>query len=217
VKDPPDGGPSGTPATDVVGVPASGNERGRQTRTRILAAADVCFERRGLELTLDEVAAEARTTRMTVHRHTGGRERLVTHLVLRASVRLADDLHAVLDGEGPLDDRLAEASVLAVTVVRNSPALDRLFSGGDPTAPWPELDPDARLVATIHAFFLPYMREAEESGSLAVTADEAVSWLLSEILLVLTARTIAPDEAALRDRFSRFVLPAVFRPVDRPG
>src|SRR5690606_3938371 len=77
----------------------AGNQRGRATLARILAAGDLCFESSGLAVTIDEVAAAAGTTRMTVHRHTGGRGPLVTRLVLRASARLARALNEILDGD----------------------------------------------------------------------------------------------------------------------
>jgi AcrR family transcriptional regulator len=39
----------------------AGNQRGRSTRARILEAGDLCFERSGLAVTLEEVAEVAGT------------------------------------------------------------------------------------------------------------------------------------------------------------
>lgn len=191
--------------------PAARNQRGRDTRTRILAAADLCFEQHGLDLTLDEVASAAGTTRMTVHRHTGGREQLVTRLVLRASVRLADGLREVLDRPDPFEARFADALVLTVVTIRTTPSLARLFAAGDPTDPWPEIDPENRVLSIVHEFFRPYVGAACAAGALRpdVDPEAAVSWLLAQVLLVLMVPAIAPHEAALHDQFTRFVLPAI--------
>lgn len=190
---------------------ASSNRRGRDTRARILAAGDLCFERRGLDLTLDEVADIAGTTRMTVHRHMGGREQLVAHLVLRASNRLAAVVGEVLDGPGPLDRRLAEALVLTVTTVRATPALSRLFATGDVAGPWPDIDPDDRVLGTVREFYRPYLDQAEAEGILRpdVGAAEAVAWLLAQALLVLVVPAIAPTDHDLRRFFGDLAVPAV--------
>lgn len=197
---------------DVGGRPA-GNQRGRDTRARILAAGDLCFERSGLAVTIDEVAEAAGASRMTVHRHTGGRGPMVTHLVLRASNRLARSLEGVLGGDGPLEERLVAAMVLTVTTVRATPALAQLFTGGDVTAPWPAIDPDDSVLATVHDFYRPYLEELEAAGRLRpdVDAAEAVAWLLAQALLVLVVPELAPDEAALERFFGHLALPAVAR------
>lgn len=191
-----------------------GNQRGRATRERILVAGDRCFERSGLAVTVDEVAEAAGTTRMTVHRHTGGRDQLVTRLVLRASVRLAATLTAVLDGDGPLEGRLAEAMVETVTTVRATPALAQLFTGGDVSAPWPTIDPDENVLGTVRDFYRPYLDQLAAQDRLreGVDATEAVAWLLAQALLVLVVPELARTEAEVRRFFGHLAMPAVLRP-----
>lgn len=190
-----------------------GNQRGRATRDRILAAGDRCFEEHGLNLTLEEVAEAAGTTRMTVHRHTGGREQLVTHLVLRASNRLATDLRVILDAPGPPGDRLTAALAHTVLAIRGTPALARLFTGGDVAGPWSELDPDERVLATIRHFYRPYLLDIEAAGALRadVAADEAVAWLLAQVLLVLVVPSVAVDPDDVTRFFAHLAVPAVLR------
>lgn len=197
----------------------AGNQRGRDTRARILAAGDLCFERSGLALTIDEVAEAAHTSRMTVHRHTGGRERLLTHLVLRASNRLADALRTVLDGPGAPEERLVEAMVHTVTTVRATPALARLFAGGDVTGPWPAIDPDERVLGTVRDFYRPHLDALGAAGRLRddVDAAEAVAWLLAQALLVLVVPSLAPGDVELRRFFGHFAVPAVLRPGPGPA
>ena len=189
--------------------PPAGNRRGRDTRRRILEVAAARFEVDGIDLTLDDVARDARTTRMTVHRHTGGREALLTHLVLRASVAVADDIARILDTDLPLADRLTDALVGTVARIRAAPHLLGLFTGGDLTGTWPSLDPDARVLGAVHAFFLPYLREAEVAGELRAGTEESVDWMLRQVLLLLVLPDAAPDEAAVRHQIRTFVVPAL--------
>lgn len=187
-----------------------GNRRGRETNRRILAAAARLFEQRGLDLTIDEVAREAATTRTTVHRHMGGREALITRLVLRASAELADDLRSLLDGPGPFDRRLADALVHTVIDIRSRPHLAGLFTT-DLNGAWPTVDPDDRVVGVIRQFFRPYLAEAADDGLLRADAEEVLSWLLNQTLLLLLVPAVARSEADLRRQIESFVLPAVLR------
>lgn len=191
-----------------------GNQRGRATRDRILVAGDRCFEEHGLNLTLEQVAEAAGTTRMTVHRHTGGREQLVTHLVLRASSRLAAELRAILDGPAPPTERLSAALVHTVLAIRSTPALSRLFTGGDVAGPWSELDPDERVLGTIRHFYRPYLDAIEADGALRpdVSAEEAVAWLLAQVLLVLVVPSLAAGPDDVTRFFTHLAVPAVLPP-----
>ena len=191
---------------------STGNRRGRETRRRILEAATVCFQDQGMALTLDDVARAAGTTRMTVHRHTGGREALITHLVLRESARLADGLRAVLDADGPFGPRLVDALVLTIESIRAADHLQELFAGRTPTAAWPEVDPDDRVVGAIHGFFQPYFAEASDQGLLRAGPDETLNWVLNQVLLHLVLPITAPDIATVRAQLETFVLPAVLAP-----
>lgn len=165
-----------------------------------------------MDLTLDDVAEAAGTTRMTVHRHTGGREALITHLVLRESAELADGLRAVLDGDGPFDERMVDALVQTIVTIRAADHLQGLFAG-PVTAPgaWPEMDPDDRLVSAIHGFFEPYFRDAADHGLLRNDPDETAHWVLSQALLYLAMPATAPDAATVRSKLERFVIPAVLK------
>lgn len=195
------------------GEPRRGNRRGRETRARILDAAASCFREQGMDLTLDEVAAAAGTTRMTVHRHTGGREALITHLVLRESAALADGLRAVLDTDEPFDRRLVDALVLTVETIRMADHLHGLFAGPVTTVgAWPEMDPDDRVVGAIHGFFAPYFAEAARHGLLRNDPDETAQWVLSQVLLYLAMPATAPDASTVRSKLELFVVPSVLRP-----
>ena len=189
--------------------PVAGNRRGRETRRRILDAATVCFQRQGMGLTLDDVARAAGTTRMTVHRHTGGREALITELVLRESSQLADGLRAVLDADAPFGPKLVEALMLTVETLRSADHLQELFAGRTSAAAWPDVDPDDRVLGAIHRFFQPYFADAAAEDLLRAEPGVTLDWVLSQALLYLVLPATAPDAVAVRLYLETFVLPAV--------
>ena len=198
-----------TDGDPAVGAPAAGNRRGRETRRRILEAATICFERQGMSLTLDDVAQAAGTTRMTVHRHTGGREALITQLVLRESSQLADSLRTVLDADGSFGPKLVEALVLTVETLRDADHLQDLFAGRTSAAAWPDVDPDDRVLGAIHQFFQPYFADAAAEDLLRAEPGVTLEWVLSQALLYLVVPATAPDADAVRLYLETFVLPAV--------
>lgn len=189
----------------------AGNQRGRDTRRRILAVAGERFEARGLDLTLDEVARAAGTTRMTVHRHTGGREALITHLVIVAISRLADDVRAIVEADRPFAERLVDAMAWIVAEVRGSPHLARLFTGSDLAGTWPALDPDERVLAATSSFFRPYLEQAAADGLLRADPAPTLDWLLRQILVFLLVPGAAPTDQEVRVQLRTFVMPAVLR------
>lgn len=191
-------------------VPSAGNRRGEATRKRILEAATRCFERDGLHLTLDQVAREADTTRMTVHRHTGGREALIRHVVLRTSKEVVDDIAAELDRDGPFAERLVPAMTVAVARIRSMPAVLRIFSPVGDRDSWGIVDPDDQVVDAVRAFLRPYFEVAAERGELAEDAGASLDWVLHQLLFYLAV----PDAVGLgevEDELRRFVAPALTR------
>ena len=188
--------------------PAGTNRRGRATRERILQAAEALLAERGLDLTLDDVARAAGATRMTVHRHTGGREELLTQVVLRESGRLAAALREVLDADRPLDERLVDALTLTVVSVRERGWLVPLFTTGNPGGTWSEIDPGNRMLDAIWGFWRPYLHDPVVTTRLRTDPERALGWLLNQLLVVLVLPDLAPDEASTRSLFATFVVPA---------
>lgn len=200
--------------TGVGEAPSTGNRRGAATRRRILDAAERCFERDGLDLTLDQVAREAATTRMTVHRHTGGREALIRHVVMRTSRGLVDAIAAHLESDGPFADRVASAMVVSVDRIRAMPAVLALFSPAGDREAWWTVDPDDQVVDAVRAFLRPYFDDAAARGELREDADASLEWVLHQLLLYLAV----PEAAGMdrvEDELRRFVAPALtLRPPD---
>jgi AcrR family transcriptional regulator len=145
---------------------------------------------------------------MTVHRHTGGREELLTQVVLRESARLAGALREVLDADRPFDERLVDALTLTVVSVRERGWLVPLFTTGNPGGTWSEIDPDNRMLDAIWGFWRPYLHDPAVATRLRTEPERALGWLLNQLLVVLVLPDLAPDEASLRSLFATFVVPA---------
>lgn len=190
-----------------------GNQRGEATRRRILDAAEQEFATHGIGLTLDEVARRAGTTRMTVHRHTGGREQLVRHLVLRASARLGHDLTCILGGREPFRERLTDAMVVTVEAIRATPSLSALLTDPGILQDWGLIDPDDEVGGQVQGFLLHQLERAADEGLLRVDAAAATEWILAQIRLVLVLPWVAGDGDALRRWFGGLVLDAVLADV----
>lgn len=183
------------------------NKRGIETRKRVLDAATRCFERDGLEITLDQVAQEAGTTRMTVHRHTGGREALLRHVVLRSSAGLVDHIAAELDKDGvPFARRVTAAMGVVIAIIRDTPYLLALFA--QPSTSWSAVDPDDQVVGTVRSFLRPYFDTAHANGELREDPAASLEWVLHQLLLYLAVPDVA-DQAQLEEELRRFVAPAL--------
>jgi AcrR family transcriptional regulator len=194
----------------VSDAPTTGNRRGAATRRRILEAAERCFERDGLHLTLDQVAREADTTRMTVHRHTGGREALIRHVVLRTSKGVVDDIAAALEQDGPFAERLVPAMAVAVARLRSMPAMLALFAPGGERDGWWTVDPDDQVVDAVRAFLRPYFDAASEAGELVEAPEQSLEWALHQLLFYLAVPE-AVDQDGVEDELRTFVVPALTR------
>lgn len=186
------------------------NRRGRATRGRILAAATDELARHGLELTIDDVARAAATTRMTVYRHFGTRENLLTTLLVdEASLRLAE-LRPILESGSPFGERLSDAIVHVVSTVQTSPHLRAIVAHSNPGETWPRVDPDGRFVALIWSALHPYVEAARDEVHLRVDVDRTLDWLLRQVLgLLLVEGLGGSGESAIRADVETFVIPSI--------
>jgi AcrR family transcriptional regulator len=188
--------------------PATG--RGSETRRRIFDAAAGLLTQRGYDFTLEDVATAAGTTRMTVYRHVGTREEMLTSLVLRASNDLVGDLRAALDADAPFAERIEESVLLIVQAVRSAPYLTAVTTSANPSEAWPRVDPEGRFVGAVFEFFRPYFEAATGEVRFRAGVDESLDWLLRQVLSLLTvdSRGDAPlDE--VRRLVRTFVVPSI--------
>ena len=186
------------------------NRRGRATRERVLAAAMGVLARRGLDLTIDDVARSASTSRMTVYRHFGTREDLLTTLLVEeATLRLAE-LRPILDSGSPFAERMTDAIAHVVSTVRASPHLRAIVARSNPGEVWPQVDPRGRFVALLWSGLLPYMQAASGEVRFRTDVDRTLDWLLRQVLgLLLVEGLDGSSEAAIRADVETFVIPSI--------
>jgi AcrR family transcriptional regulator len=184
--------------------------RAQRTRARIFDVAAALLAERGYDFTLEDVAAAAGTTRMTVYRHVGGRDELLTTLLLRASNDLAQELRVVLDREAPFVDRIVDALVLMVDTVRSAPYLNAVTASANPSAVWPQVDPEGRFVHVVFEFFRPYFEAALDEVRFRAPVDESLDWLMREVLGLLTVDSRGEaDLPEVRRLVRTFVVPSI--------
>jgi len=183
------------------------NRRGRETRERLLEVTMAVLESRGLEFTVDDVAAAAGVARPTVHRHFATRDELVATAVLRRSNALAAQLTGLLSSEAPFEERITESIVTMVAAL--SRARYVLSIDGDAGVAGP-------VLGTVNTFFRPWLVEAETEGvRFRHSIDQTLEWLLRQtLLLVRVPGSEGTGDEAVRREVHRFVLPAIL--ADQP-
>jgi AcrR family transcriptional regulator len=187
------------------------NRRGQATEDRIRVAARQVLAESGLELTIEDVAAAAGTTRMTVHRHVGTRQALLMDLVVEATDRFAEHLAVILDTDEPFADRLVEAFVFVVTSTRSAPDRQAIaLATADPAAGWGAVDTEGRIMAEVLEFLRPRVAAGAAETPFRVGVDETLAWLLRQVQFYLSVRPpFGEDVDALREEVRTFLVPAV--------
>lgn len=165
---------------------------------------------RGLDLTIDDVARAADTTRMTVYRHFGTREALLTTILVEdARDRLAE-LRPILEADAPFATRLGDAIVNVIATVKASPHLRAIVAHSNPGEVWPQVDPDGRFVALIWDTLVPYLEAARSEVVLRADVDRTLDWLLRQTLgLLLVEGRDGSGTDAIRADVETFVIPSI--------
>jgi AcrR family transcriptional regulator len=101
-----------------------------ETRARILEAAVVCVERRGLAKTsLEDVANQAGLSRATLYRwFEGGRDQLITETVAWETRRFLTRLAEAIGSQDNLEDQLVQGLVFGHQAVLDHVLLQRILS-----------------------------------------------------------------------------------------
>ena len=188
-----------------------------EARRRLLDAAEVCYERRGVSrTTVDDIAKEASVHRTTVYRYFGTRDDVLAFVLLRETADVIDSAERALSGNGSFGDRLLDALDGAIGAVEGSRWLSVLFS--------PESLTMTVSVAASGAFrdrirdvLRPHVEAAKARGELReqLHPDAVADWLvrvaqmlLMEHLVTRPGETRADRRALLRD----FVIPGILNP-----
>ena len=169
-----------------------------EARRRLLDAAEVCYERRGVSrTTVDDIAKEASVHRTTVYRYFATRDDVLAFVLLRETAGVIDSAEQALLRDGPFGDRLLDTLDGAVGAVEQSRWLRVLFS--------PESLTMTVSVAASGVFrdrirdvLRPHVEAAKADGELReqLDPDAVADWLVRVAqMLLMEHLTTQPDEA----------------------
>ncbi|MGH9170599.1 MAG: TetR/AcrR family transcriptional regulator [Acidimicrobiales bacterium] len=180
------------------------------TRRRLIAAAADVFATRGLSAPMEEVAARAGVTRMTLYRHLGSRQELLVALLQYKAEEAAGEVTAILfNVERAFPDRVIDFILYVVASVRHDPFLS--FMAADVTpAQVNRVDPQRQFVESIWTVLLPIFELPEHRAQLGHEPARCLDWTLRQVLLQLMveARLYESDDDR-RAELEDFLLPAL--------
>jgi AcrR family transcriptional regulator len=173
-----------------------------RNRARLIAAARAVFAERGLDATLDDIAARAGVGTGTAYRHFDDKYELAAELLGEATQQLLDDARAALDCTDPWDGLVLYIETTVARQAADRGLYDVLSGRGraaDKERIWPE------LAAAVTELF----ERATRAGAIRadLTPDDVVA-----ILAMLGALNHTPDR---RPRYLAIVLDGL-RATDRP-
>jgi AcrR family transcriptional regulator len=183
-------------------------------RERIVDAAEAAIRRWGLARTrIDDIAAEANCGRTTVYRYFGNRDNVVVEVLLRHGRRY---LATLLDHLSTLPDtpeKLVEAVVFAVDIVRKDEQLRWMLQADGPPAHIEGLADAFFDLAT--STWLQFLRgDPTLAASLRPGVDPplAAEWVLRIMLsYIAVAGRTGSDRRAMRRQLRQLLLPALFK------
>ena len=185
----------------------------RPVAVGILDAAEQCFERRGVRrTTIEDVAAEAGVSRVTVYRQVGNRDELVRAVLLRVTDRFIERaLPKVVAAAGDLTEGVRELMVATVMAARRDNSLSLLFAAEEagatgrpiPGATEPLIERFGAAVGHLDRHLPGRLRPD-------VTTDDAGEWVTRVVVSLLTVERAQPrDEPSLRRWVARFAVNAL--------
>ena len=189
-------------------------EEADAARDRIIDGADTAMQRWGVARTrIDDIAGEAHCGRTTIYRYFGNRDNVIVEVVLRQARRHLGTLieHLATLPDNP--EKLVEAVVFAVDLVRKDRNLSWAFRPDESPAQIEGLaDALHELATSTWLEFLrndPTLRQALRPG---VDPPVAAEWILRIMLSYLTfpGRT-GGSRPAMRRQLHQLLLPALFK------
>ncbi len=190
--------------------PSPVRDRGLDTATRILEAAEDCIRRYGLRrVSMGDVAQAAGLSRGSVYNHFQDREALIDAVLERAADRFVASSEASVKRRRTLSGQVAEAAAFIRTHGNDprltlTPADEELFA----TLLTARVD---GLVARWVEFWLPYLADAERRQEVRAGLDRprAAEWIVRLLLsLVVMPSSVVDldDPDAVRSYVSEFVV-----------
>lgn len=186
-------------------------ERGPDTATRILEAAERCIRRHGLRrVSMGDVAQAAGLSRGSVYNHFQDREALIDAVLERAADRFVASSEASVKRRRTLAGQVAEAAAF-IRSHRTDPLLTLSPEGEEPLIATLLTARVDGLVARWVEFWLPYLDDAERRGEVRAGLDrpKAAEWIVRLLLsLVVMPSSVVDldDPDAVRGYMQEFVV-----------
>lgn len=186
-------------------------------RTRLIDAAEECFQRYGVaKTTVEDVAKTANVSRATVYRYFDGRDALILGVLEREGGRFMKRVEHRLGRQPDIASAIVEGVLFTVKSVKGDPHLALLFApeAVGLTINVPGATEMMFKIAT--SFLRPMLDAADEAGQLrpGLTIDEVAEWILRAVLSLLTTEPPVRRSAADQRRFLKtFLVPSI---VDGP-
>jgi len=183
-------------------------------RERIIEAAETAIRRWGLARTrIDDIAAEARCGRTTVYRYFGNRDNVVVEVLLRHGRRYLERLVGHLATLPDTREKIVEAVVFAVDLVRKDDQLRWMFQPDSAPAEIEGLAEGLFDLAT--STWLDFLRSDRTlAASLRPDLDPklAAEWVVRAILSYITfPGHTGADRRAMRRQLRQLLVPALFK------
>ena len=183
-------------------------------RERIVDAAEAAMQRWGVARTrIDDIATEAHCGRTTIYRYFGNRDNVIVEVVLRQARRLLATLVERLSTMPDTPDKVVEALVLAVDVVRRDQHLSWAFKPDDSAAQVEGLaDALHELVASTWQLFVRGDPTLKAALRPEVDPSLASEWMLRIMLSYLTFPGLSgTSRQAMRRQLRLLLVPALFK------
>jgi len=169
----------------------------------ILDAAAVCFGRRGVRrTTIEDIAAEAGVSRITVYRQIGNRDEIVLRALLGVTDRFLQRAQPRLLACADLAEALTQLVMETLRAARRDDVLLLFASEEQGAAGRPISGAPAPLFALYGETVALLERELPGTLRPGTTPEEAGEWILR---LTLSLLTIAPPAHRSRAETTRFV------------
>lgn len=195
----------------------------KAARGLLIDAAEMCFQRFGVEkTTIEDVAAAANVSRATVYRYFADRDELILGVVLREAERFLNRMSTRVNRASNFADGLVDFAAYTLRAVRSDPNLALLFAPEMAGVTTSLAGASEALFNMVTEFLRPYFEAAERSGLLrqGIDLDDAAEWTLRTILSLLTVDGPRPrNESQVKELLRTFLVPVLLNdaPTRRRG
>lgn len=162
-------------------------------------------------MSLSTVAERAGVTRMTLYRHFGPRRELLLEVLLEDVAPVAENAGTLLSDRGrPLPERAHQAMCQTILALSATPLLSGVLGTGLGET-LDEIDPSGAIAGQLTTAVHPFLVEAAESGTLRGTPDDALAWVIRQLLAGVVGRRSGADPQQVAHEVATYFLPSLFR------